>query len=489
MSITFRLFEHLLPRSKTWRLLLGKQIREFFEGLANGAPTNVIVNVDARYTDLQPLQTLQLSEWDDQFGLPLSGGLTDPERRARLVGAWRNTGGQGKLYLEQVLRDHGFPGVFLHQFWEPNLTTFATETILSEDDIGNQTNSIDPLDPVSPTISIGHNGGGPFKVTALARFALNIPKGARVVAAVLRVTARGLFGGVDPAGITKVGVYQKDGRWDVPANGFQDPPYNTQGEMPDPTESGSSDVNPGVLQFDRFIPGAEFAWDDMVPGGTIFSVGHASFDPTAVCDLAAEIQAYIDDESYDPVTAPYIGFVWDDASALEDLNGYLIYATDGALEGPHLTVIWEPVAAQPLTVKNPNTYLADGGPTSSTCCDEPLMECGEVAALCGETIGARGELLVNKVEQSTTTTLGCGDLLMECDEVKALCGEPLSVVFDRFAYMIPTDVDEWRYILYVGAEVWPQVASVEKARQEEFENLLLGICPGQQWLGMLVDYV
>lgn len=489
MSIAFRMFEHLLPRSKTWRLLLGKQLREFFEGLANGVPTDLIAKADARFTDTQPDDTTQLEGWDDQFGLPLSGGLVELQRRARLTGAWRNSGGQHKLRIEQVLRDHGFPGVFLQQFWEPELVTFATETLLPEDDVGNATNLTLPPVPTSPFLFIGWSSPS-SKFTALARFALNIPKGARIVAAVLRVTTNGSFDGATPGGTTKVGLYEKDGKWDLAENGFQNPPYNQLNEIPDPTNSGSSDINSGVMRLDRFIPRAQWDWDNTVPADTIFSVGHESFDPTAVCDLAAEIQAHIDDPSYDPVTAPYIGFVWDNASAVEALNRYQIHSSDSVFgEGPHLTVIWEPVAIQPLTVKNPNTYLTDGGPTSSTSLGEALMECGEAAALCGETIGPRGELLVNKVETSTTIFLGCGEALMECGEAIALLGEALSVTFGRVVYLIPTDTDEWRYILYIGAEVWPQSASVELARQEEFENLLLRICPGQQWLGMLVDYV
>lgn len=487
-NIAFRMFEHLLPRGMTWRLLLGKQLRQFFEGLANGVPTDVIAKADARWDDMDPALTLQLDEFDDQFGLPLSAGLTDAERRSRILGAWRNTGGQGKEYLEQVLVDHGFPGVFLHEFWEPGLTTFDTETVLSVDDVGNATGLSLPPSPGNTTINIGHLGG-PVKVTALARFELDIPKDARIVAAELRITIEGTTAGATPGNTTKVGVFLKDGKWDIPANGWDSPPYIGLNDIPDPTDSGTSAINPGVLQGNRFIPGGEFDWDDTTPAFTIISIGHESFDPTAVCDLAAEIQTWIDDPSYDPTTAPYIGFVWDDASASEDVNNYTIYASDAVVEGPRLTVIWEPKAVQPITVKNPNTYLADGGPTSATCCDEALMECDEAIAECGETIGARGELLVNKVETSTTIFLGCGEALMECDEAQALCGEPLSVTFGRVKYLIPTDVEEWRYILYVGAEVWPQSTSVEMARQEEFENLLLGIAPGQQWLGMLVDYV
>jgi len=106
----------------------------------------------------------------------------------------------------------------------------------------------------------------------------------------------------------------------------------------------------------------------------------------------------------------------------------------------------------------------------------------------GETIGERGEVLVNKVDTATTIFLGCGDPVMECDEALALCGEALSVTFGRVEYLIPSDPDTWPYFLYVAGLVWPMVGQVDTSRRDEFEDLLLSICPGQQWLGMMVDY-
>ncbi len=56
-------------------------------------------------------------------------------------------------------------------------------------------------------------------------------------------------------------------------------------------------------------------------------------------------------------------------------------------------------------------------------------------------------------------------------------------------YDIPTDPSSWPYFLYIGDAVFPNLASIPIARKEEFETLCLKICPAEQWLGILVNYV
>lgn len=55
-------------------------------------------------------------------------------------------------------------------------------------------------------------------------------------------------------------------------------------------------------------------------------------------------------------------------------------------------------------------------------------------------------------------------------------------------YVIPSDSERWRYILYIGGQDFGDVATVSLARRAEFETLLLQICPAQQWLGVIVEY-
>ncbi len=116
---------------------------------------------------------------------------------------------------------------------------------------------------------------------------------------------------------------------------------------------------------------------------------------------------------------------------------------------------WE--SENPYVPRTPSVYLSDDGSKAFiVACDEALAECGEAAAQAGETAGPRGTILVNP---------GIG-----------------------ITYLVPVDPVRWRYILYWAGPTFPDFATVPNSRRAEFEDLLLRICPGQQWLGLLVDY-
>lgn len=121
---------------------------------------------------------------------------------------------------------------------------------------------------------------------------------------------------------------------------------------------------------------------------------------------------------------------------------------------------WEPGGGEPggpFVARIPSVHIsADGAAAFLVACDEPLSQCGEPAAQAGETSLPRGRLLVNP---------GIG-----------------------VVYAVPTDPAEIPYVLYWGAETFPEHAQVPASRKEEFERLLLSICPAQQWLALLVDY-
>lgn len=108
------------------------------------------------------------------------------------------------------------------------------------------------------------------------------------------------------------------------------------------------------------------------------------------------------------------------------------------------------------TVRDPSASGITSARAYACACGEPLAECGEPTAECGEVLVVTGFLLVN-------TNNG------------------------QF-YIVPTDPEDFPYILYLGAATFPNLAVVDAARQFEFEQLVLRLCPGQQWLGVLVDY-
>lgn len=150
---------------------------------------------------------------------------------------------------------------------------------------------------------------------------------------------------------------------------------------------------------------------------------------------------------------------------------------------------WEQPAASPPVAHNPNLLLEDSSILYLVGLDDPDMECGEADALLGITATPVGYPLVNKIRTSVTQFLGCDDPELECGEALAQCGQALGTTFGIEPYTIPSDPDTWPYFLYWGAETFPNLATVESSRRDEFEDLLLSLCPGQQWLGILVTYV
>jgi len=124
-----RIFEHILPKARAWRLAAGKQLTEFFEGLTE-LPQDVEDYVNEVYLDIFPSTTRELDAWDDQWGLP-DTGLTTQQRRDRLDATWKAIGGQDPRYIQDTLQAAGFP-VFVHEWWvpgtEPPLDTHACAT-------------------------------------------------------------------------------------------------------------------------------------------------------------------------------------------------------------------------------------------------------------------------------------------------------------------------------------------------------------------------
>ncbi len=111
----FRQFKHLLPDAKAWRLTIEKTLREFFQGLADGAPTDARDYIDDVYDDLLPPTTRELTEWEQQFGL--IDASTDAARRLNIAAAWAETGGQSPSYIQGQIQAAGFTDVFIYDWW------------------------------------------------------------------------------------------------------------------------------------------------------------------------------------------------------------------------------------------------------------------------------------------------------------------------------------------------------------------------------------
>jgi len=150
---------------------------------------------------------------------------------------------------------------------------------------------------------------------------------------------------------------------------------------------------------------------------------------------------------------------------------------------------WQtPVVGTP-TPKNPLLVLNDGvNPLQYIAnCGAQKANCGYSEAICGATNQPTGYPLVNKIYSALVTAV-CGSAHMISGSAVAICGAR-EAEYTQKRYVIPNDVDKWPFFLYIGGAAYPDKAEVPATRRNEFETLCLKICPTQQWLGMLVEYV
>lgn len=114
--IFLRIFKHLLPRARAWRITIDKTLRRFFEGLAE-VNNEIKLFLDRVWLDIFPDTTEDIPGWERQFGL-VDTGLTEQQRRDRLDAAWKALGGQSPKYIQDTLRANGFD-VYVYEWWEP----------------------------------------------------------------------------------------------------------------------------------------------------------------------------------------------------------------------------------------------------------------------------------------------------------------------------------------------------------------------------------
>lgn len=108
-----RTLSHLLPRARAFRLLVGKQLRQLVEGLAE-EPDAIRGFHDDVYDDLFPATTRELERWETQFALQVAD--TEADRRQNLAAAWQAQGGQSPKYLQDVVQAAGFD-LYVHEWW------------------------------------------------------------------------------------------------------------------------------------------------------------------------------------------------------------------------------------------------------------------------------------------------------------------------------------------------------------------------------------
>lgn len=151
---------------------------------------------------------------------------------------------------------------------------------------------------------------------------------------------------------------------------------------------------------------------------------------------------------------------------------------------------WELPVIDPFNpiARDPNVYLLDGLRQYTTGLGEVLMELGEADALLGKSLDPQGYLLVNNVREVVVVGHTAGEPELDCGELTADCGDFVRLDYSLKQYAVTSDPTKFAYVLYIGAETFPNQATVDPARRGEFETLCLSICPGQQHLGMLIGY-
>ncbi len=113
-----RVFQHLLPTGRAWRIAVEKKLRDFFEGLTTPYE-DARDFIDAVHNDRLPATTRELAKWETQFGITPS--TVESERRVALASAWAAVDVQAPGALQDTLRAAGFD-VYVHEWWEgPNV--------------------------------------------------------------------------------------------------------------------------------------------------------------------------------------------------------------------------------------------------------------------------------------------------------------------------------------------------------------------------------
>lgn len=116
---------------------------------------------------------------------------------------------------------------------------------------------------------------------------------------------------------------------------------------------------------------------------------------------------------------------------------------------------WDP-GATPRAPYDPRLYTTQ--PLIGTVqCGEPLAQCGESGALCNRFLANDPKYLVN---------------------LNLTPSAPPPV---------PDDPARWPHFLYIGGPTFGDVVVLTATQRAELEQLLLRICPTQQWIVLLVE--
>lgn len=141
-------------------------------------------------------------------------------------------------------------------------------------------------------------------------------------------------------------------------------------------------------------------------------------------------------------------------------------------------------------VRDPREYAGD---VWRSVLGEPEMVLGEPDAVLGEIISGARYALVNKgpgISYFKPTAYNClGEPRSVLGEPEAVLGETSGLRFVPVEYTVPDDPAAWPFFVYVGGEIFPNLAKVSAARRVELERMVLKYFPDHLWVIMLINYI
>ena len=488
MTRFFRQIQHLLQDAQAWRTTHGnKLLRRYLEGLAENTE-DAVDFIDDVSDDIWPQTTRELEEWETQFALWGSG--TEQERRDVLEAAWAATGGQSPGYLQDIVQAAGF-NVYAHDWWFDY--DISTSTFDDSESIATETAA-----PTGCTFSL--HGTQAFIIDNANQTVDQYALGTAFDLSTLSYVKSKALEDADPWGI----YFRTDGermyvtgldsgyirRYDLstPYDVATAVYWNARNVTVEDTGprgvtfvpnglrmlmSGSQNDN--IYQWDLTV-----AWDvttaTMVHSEDVLADGLPGPAELTFIDNGNKILVL--DIGGNDVTQYSLPNAWDITGMTLD-SAKLLTTQDTAMYGLYVdyfdnymftagatnSSIYKYDIVQPGTV-DPNTYT-NKPLFGTTQCDDDDAECGEVPP-----------------DQTTDDSAVCNRFLAL--EVWYLWNDDLT---QNAPPPVPDDSAAWPYFIYWGAETFPTKADVPAARRDEFERLLLKLCPTHQWIVLLVNYV
>lgn len=472
-----RQFQHLLPRSEAWSLVAAKPLRLFFEALGQSPTADAVEFVDLAYLDLFPETTRELETWETQFNL--SGVGDEDERRVALSARWKALGGQSPSYLQGVMQAAGFD-VYLHEWhYYSGTYTSKSKSVNAEENgpyslaFNNDGTKMYVAGTTNATV-YEYDLSTAWDVSTATYSTRNLDvstEDAQPMA--LRFNSDGtkliMLGNASQA------LYQYDlsTAYDVSTGSYASVTFDPSSDdnLPrglafndDGTKmyivgqqnnsiyeyglSTAYDVSTAVLSYTFGVAFSGAGGIDFNGDGTLLYMNSASSDT---------VEAYTLSTAYDLSTAAYER-EWVDLSSQETISTDLAVGNSGNsvyVLGSNTDTVYE--YARTVTAYDPRDYTTSAL-VGATQCGEALAQCGELSAYCGSQLVNNTGYIVNKT-------------------LNGQAPPP-----------IPTDPDTWPFFLYWGGETFGDYAAISDTLREEFERLLLQICPTHLWLVTMVAY-